>query len=641
MGNERKKTKKPADKGMIAISVTIITILVLVVAILVTTLVNDLGISGRVSTVATSKNASIDRNMLACYEYILISQMQNQYYSMYQQYGVTDQTQLSNLVNSSISSGLSSGTFVTQSINNAETYLAYYEEALAAGRKLTDDEEKEAEETVDAYVSLAEQSGMTLTGIIKKYTDVSGVKKSDLEKAVNILVLGSKYASEKSEEFTDNHTVEFGKDKTKYETYADDDKNKSGTYIADYTSYTYSTTNSDLTAVLKGVKSYDELKVAIINSMLTDALYKTAYDAGMTSVTVPEGTDTEAAKNKIIADIKAELLEIDVDEDTGDETTEPEETTGSDEGSTTLTYEKALNAVKSNLKLNARKELQKITTATSTASYINPEESTGSAEYLLWMFGSERKDGDTYMSNSETTSDSTTTTKFVLYKLDKVSHRDTRITRDFGYIAFLYAAADKEGGDTTTSATVKDTKEEAKAKAEAFLKAFEKLETKDKDSFNELLATDDYKSVTSASYTEKMQLPTDMSSFGDWEKSTVEWAFAEATKVGDFKLIESDDAYVVVFLGKLNEENWALSAIESLAEEDFNKWVEAAKTEYSIEIKQKYLDVIDEYSRKAASESEAAAATATTAAQTTAGTTAEGTSQADTTAAETTAPETT
>lgn len=228
--------------------------------------------------------------------------------------------------------------------------------------------------------------------------------------------------------------------------------------------------------------------------------------------------------------------------------------------------------------------------------------STSTSGYQKWMFESDRKAEDTYLSVS--TSSGTTT--YTLYVLEKPCYLDETIEmKDFYYVAFPYASED---GDAT--------KEEAKKMADEFLAALLQGGANG-TTFDKMVREEKYSTYsTNKVYREE----ANDESMGE---EISEFVFGENVKVGDAQVVEvvdsdskTDGTYYVILVSKEYDiPNWAANYIINKIADELEEWEEADKsyTDLGVKLSDSYQKKLDKYN-KATETTTAADAETTTAA---------------------------
>ena len=597
--------KATAKRDFPYVTLILIVTLVLVVAILGYTLVDSIGIIGRLDNAAKSNTIKLNEKELDVYRFHVA---QNEYYTqfMYYQYGLMQDTygitsmfaSGADYANYMIPSTVGSKTFDASAYAYAEQYLAYCEGAKEAG--LYDEYKTKTASDIDDYIEslkeTAKVNGVSFSNYLKNWIG-KGMTEQTVRSAMEYYFIAGEYAEKLHADYSDATTM------TEIEKYRDE--NKGSFYSTAYTSYKL--VNNDLKDKygLEECKTAKEVKVAIVKYYVDtkfDALYKTNI--------TDKKVETTATAEQTKADVLTTILVLN--------NLAEKDTKAVFSATDTDAYKKAAYTICSNINTTAKTELNKVTGSSSTWSDPTASNAT---DLVKWLFGEGRKEGDTKLiATTTTTKDSTTgkdvtTTTYTWYVVGEVMKLDTEHTKNAYYVFVTDDASTVENGKS------------AAEKAEAFASELKAAKTPEK--FAELV--EKYAPGYSAEITERI-------SHGSMASSSLEfadWLYAEGRAKGDITTVAVKDStnstkvtgYVVAMYEDENEETWKLTARDALAEEKLNAWFEDAVKKYSV--------VIDY-------EPETTAAT-TTAATTTASSTTAHDHDHETTAAPTTttAPETT
>ena len=249
------------------------------------------------NTVAmSSKNFEVDNAMMTYYvknEYFSFANTYADYLSMY---GLdTSKT----LKSQSYGDGTWFDYFLSQAKTQVNDLLLCAEQAKADGKKLTDDDYKSIDESIETIKTYAKQNNMSL----KKYLSAAfatGINEKDVRRALELSILASNYNEEYKEKL--EYTNE---DLEKYF-----EENKSNYVKADYLKYTFDSTNEDKDAAkqeskdiadkLAATKTPEQFK-SVLETFLTD-YYKNKYEAEAeadvdTKTTESVEADLEAAES--------------------------------------------------------------------------------------------------------------------------------------------------------------------------------------------------------------------------------------------------------------------------------------------------------------------------------------------------------
>ena len=594
--NQHVKSKREFPYVTLILIVTI----VLVVAILGYTFVDSVGIIGRMDNAAKSNNIKINEQELDVYRFHVA---QNQYYTefMYYQYGLMQDTYgITSMFSSGaeyahymIPSTVGSSSFDASAYAYAEQYLAYCEGAKEAG--LYDEYKTKVASDIDDYIDTlketAKVNGVTFSNYLKSWIG-KGINEQTVRSAMEYYFIAGEYAEKLHDDYSNATTM------TEIEKYRDE--NKASFYSTAYTSYKL--VNNDLKDKygLEECKTAKDVKIAIVKYYV-DTKFDSLYKANITDKNIED----TAGKDKTKADVLTTILV--------NNTLAEKDTKAVFSATDTDAYKKAAYTICSNINTTAKTELKKVTDSSSTWSDPTAANAT---DPIKWLFGEGRKEGDTKLISTTTTSKDSTgketaITTYTWYVVgEDVMKLDTEKTKNAYYVFVT------DDGDTVENGKT------AEVKAKEFAEALKASKTPEK--FAELVKK--YAPGYSTEITERISHDSMASSSEDF----ADWLYAEGRAKGDITTVKVKDStnstkttgYVVAMYEDENEETWILTARDALAEEKLTAWFEDAVKKYNV--------VIDY-------EPETTAAT-TTAATTTAATT----TAATTTAASTTAtPETT
>ncbi len=554
--NQKTKAKREFPYVTLILVVTI----VLVVAILGYTLVDSIGLIGRMDRAATSQNYKLNENHVDVYRYYAAySQLYYQY--MYYAYGIqTDYTGMASQFSDPTSYALymiramyaGTGAFDETAYGYAKQALAYCEGALDKNLYSTykDEVASDVADYIDSLQEIADAYGVTLNSFINDYIG-KGVSKKDVETAMTYYFVASKYAEKLNEDFSAATTLE------EIEKYRDE--NKSTFYTTEYTSYKL--VNNDLKETIDACKNADEVKAAIVNYYVEqkfDSVYKT-------NITDKKITD-EAGKDKTKADVLTTILAL-------NEIGEAEAVFTSDK---TSDYEKAAYAICTSINASAKTEVANV--KDGSAAYADP---TGSSATDLqkWLFGDGRQVDDYTVIKTETTNkDSTTgkettTTTYTWYVVNEVMVLDTEKTQNAYYVLL---SDDKEGTEGALTAT---------QKAEAMMTELAANKTPEK--FAELV--EKYAAGSTSDLREKLSYDTVKSTnedLADWlyEKDRAEGDIEKFAVKKDSTDKDKVTGYYVAYYVDENEETWKLTARDYVAAEKVTEWYEEAVITFHVKI---------------------------------------------------------
>ena len=239
--NQQAKTKREFPY----VSLILVVTLVLVVAILGYTVVDSIGIIGRMDNAAKSNTIKLNEKELDVYRFHVA---QNQYYTqfMYYQYGLMQDTygitkmfaSGADYANYMIPSTLGSEAYDASAYAYAEQYLAYCEGAKDAG--LYDQYKADVADDIDEYVEglkeTAKINGVSFSKYLRNWIG-KGMTEGVIRTAMEYYFIAGEYATKLQKDYSDAATVE------EIEKYVED--NKASFYTADVLKYTISTLSKD------------------------------------------------------------------------------------------------------------------------------------------------------------------------------------------------------------------------------------------------------------------------------------------------------------------------------------------------------------------------------------------------------------
>lgn len=556
--NQKAKTKREFPYVTLILTVTI----VLVVAILGYSLVDSIGIIGRLDNAAKSDHIKLNEKQLDVYRYH-VAQNQLYYQYMYIQYGM-----MNDPTGGYVKNGLmDAGTFINYMLPSlkgdksldasayayAEQYLTYCEGAMEAG--LYEQYKNETKADIETYISdlstTAEAMGMRLGGYLKDCMG-NGVTKGDVETAMEYYYIGIKYAEKLQEDYADVVTLE---DIKKYV-----EDNKASFYTTKYTTYKLVTgDNADFLKAVKAAKTADEVKTAIVDYYMTQK-FEDQYKAKITDKKVEDA----AGKDQTKADVRTTLLALNSIGENKAVFTDKD----------TDAYKKAAYEIANTINSSVKTETAKVTE--TSAAWADPK-GTSATDLQKWLFGDGRKAGDyTVLEAKSTTKDKTTgkdvtTITYTWYLVDETMVLDTEKTKNAYYILLSDDASTVENAQTATQ------------KAEAFYNALSESKTPEK--FKELV--EKYAPAYSAELIEQISHKTMKST----NEALADWLYEEGRKEGDIAKFEvkgdSKDKekvtgyYVAMFIDE-NEETWQLNGRNSIANDKVLEWYDAAVEKYHV-----------------------------------------------------------
>lgn len=560
--NQQAKTKRSFPYVGLILWVTV----VLVVAILGYTLVDSIGLIGRLDNAAKSDNFKINENHVDVYRYH-VAQNELYYQYMYIQYGMmTDPTggyvknglmDAATFINYMIPNYVGTDSFDASAYAYAEQYITYCEGAKEAG--LYDQYKAEVAADVEAYIeglkTTAESNGITFGSYLKQWIG-AGVTKGEIETAMEYYYIGGKYAEKLFNDFSDAVTVE---EITKYR-----DENKGSFYKTTYTSYKL--VNKDLKdkyGLNDNCTSIDAAKTAIVNYYM-DQKFEAQYKTNFTDKKVEDTAGLEQTK----ADVKTTLLSLAGVKDQKAVFTDKKD--GTD-------YEKAAYAVVKAINASASAEVNKI--KEGSANWADPTAKDAS-DLNKWLFADGRKEGDSKLIETKSTSKDkngkeTTTYTYTWYIVEKdVMKLDEEYTKNAYYIQLSDDAKDVKDGKT------------AAQKAEAFYNALK--DNKTAENFAELVTK--YAPGYAAELNERISFETIKSSNEDLAK----WLYEEGRAKGDITniIVKGDTkdenkitGHIIAMFESTNEKTtWELNATDAVANEKLTAWFDEAVEKYHVVI---------------------------------------------------------
>lgn len=550
--NQQAKAKRSFPYVGLVLWVTV----ALVVLILGYTLLDTIGLIGRMDTAAKSDNIRITENELDVYRYH-VAQNDLYYQYMYVLYGLADDPtggliqhmDAATFINYMLPGTVGTGTYDESAYAYAEQYITYCEGAKEAG--LYDQYKSEIQADIDEYIeglkASAEANGVSF-GNYLKYFIGTGVSKGDVKKAMEYYYIGEKYATKLSDGYAEAVTED------EINTYVDANKDKF--FSTSYSSYKLA--NETMKDAMETCNSIDDVRTVIVDHYL-EQKFEAQYKTNFTDAEVEDTAGQEQTK----ADVRTTLLAMN---GVGDN----EAVFTSND---TDDYKKAAFAIAK--AINSSVTGQTITQNTS-AAWADPTAATAT-ELQKWLFGDGRKEGDTKVISTTSTSTGsdgkqTTTTTYTWYIVEEdVLVRDEELTKNAHYILLTDDAEDVENAKT------------AKEKADAFHAALTAANTSEK--FEELV--EEYAPGYSAALVENISYDDMSATYAD----LADWLYAEGRKEGDVSEIieiknDKDEVtgYIVaLFMGE-NEETWKVTATNAIAGEKLTEWYDASVEKYNVTV---------------------------------------------------------
>lgn len=459
--------------------------------------------------------------------------------------------------------------FMDQTISDVKTMLIYCEEAdVIGGLELTKEEKETIEASIDAAITEYRIQNIAYggTGELSESACLTamygnGIRRSDIRKAMEISTLASKC----SEYIYDKIETAVNEDRIQAE-YAENNKDFEG---VDYFYYRFSVNYTEITegyddaeletkkdeilkkyqdriaeikaAAAEAEKKTDikEFKEYVLNYVANNK-YDELYDDEKPTGTIPSEENLKAIKEKMIAEVVAEVMD-------GKEETEDVVKENKGETETTYTiydisitkdFAKAIRTVREDLFTNVSNVAKSNTI--EKASYTKDD------EFSEWAFSDERKEGDMKkISEGDGAAEGE-------IKVDKKYYRDT--------VYFLTSTSDR---DETNSRDVAYMLFSSTDTAKAAIEELKKIEGLNKEKFAEVA---NKKGASGHTVWEDYLEGEMMSSSFD------EWLYDEETKIGSITetpITMSDGSVMVAFYVEDGEVVWKVEVKDSLIEEDF------------------------------------------------------------------------
>ncbi len=540
--NNKNKNQTPAWVGTVAI----ILVAVLLLSCVALSVISEGGYLLRWTTVAESEHYSVTGTMLSYYFYQSYRYFLGSYGSLVQYLGLNTGASLKNQTMQN--SGQTWFDYFMSSVKSEiEQMLVYCEEARARGIKLDDADYADIDKALKSLEEAAAESGYSVSGYITGMYG-TGVKKSDIRRALEMSQLASKASEAVSKEFKNGVTDD---EITKYF-----DEHPASFLTAGILTYTFSVTKPDKDEdkteynakveelnkranELKTCKTVDEFKAFVANYVAEtefDGIYADQTEK-VDPEKLPSGDALTERKNAIIKSAVELAL------------------AGKD---ATLTTDKDDAAVAlSNVEVELTKKVASALTAMVNDSFAWTDDKDNNEG--LWVSDESRKAGDTYLFNNDSDEDATSYTVTV-DMFTEAMHRDDSASRNVGHILF-----------STSDYADKDS---AKAKAEEILAQIKDGLTK--ESFEK--AANEYTSDSSVFYDNVVP--------GQMVTNFNDWLFDDERKVGDTGVVETNYGYhIMYYLGEDTEQPvWRVNARGYVANEKLEEWFKSATESYKVTI---------------------------------------------------------
>ena len=537
---ERQKAAQKEAKKLKIYTWSFWTVMILIVAI-----VAGITLQGPVNSVIDRVTTSIivgEHKLNATelnYFYIdAINQYCNQY-SSYISYLLDTSKPLDEQVADAATGTTWADNFVDMAVENARNNYALYDAAVAAGHKLSEDEQKSVDELYDSMDNYSKQLGYRNASHYLQTVYGKSASKSSYQKYYEVTVMASSYYSAYARDLKDSYDEpslrEYEKE-TPYEYnsysyasyYMNVDDFKTGGTKDDKGNTTYS--DAEIKAAEEAVKAAAEA-LAIADNNTVEKL--NAAIAEMQKA-------KDAAKEETKADAKTADV-TDPTEAPSDPTDAPSDPTEAPSAPTDATTPK---------EDGKKEEEKKYPTCSENDDALYSSISSVMQE---WIRDTARKEGDiTALRYTTKTTDKdgkeTETLKGYYVVLYKGSNDNTFALANVRHIlvAFEGGTTNSTTGEKTYSQTEKDT---AKKAAEALLEQWKKGDATE-DSFAELAnkESDDGDGTTGGLY-EDVYPGRMVTNFNDW-------CFDEARKAGDTGIVETEYGYHVMYYVNDSETNY-------------------------------------------------------------------------------------
>ncbi len=274
--------------------ISVCVAVILVIGIISTVIYNTIANTGyflRNTVAMSTKNFEVDNAMMAYYiknEFYSFADQYKDYLSMYgldtekslksQKYG--DQTWFDQ--------------FLSTAKNQVEDILLCAEKAKEAGREISEDNRKNIDTSIQSMKDYAKQNNLSFDAYLSEIF-AKGVNEQDIRRAMELSYLASEYYNDFSSKltYTDEQLKEYF------------DKNKHEFIKADYLSFTFTSTNTDLTTAKAESKEYADK----LSACKTPEEFKTTLEAMLTEYYTKnnKNEDKEAAKDEIKSSVESDM----------------------------------------------------------------------------------------------------------------------------------------------------------------------------------------------------------------------------------------------------------------------------------------------------------------------------------------------
>lgn len=511
--------KTQAKRSFPYVTVALIAVAVLVLFIVVYTILGNLGVIGRMTTMAQTTNYSLNQNEMRVFEYqtgLDSLYQQWMYYAYYNQSGASSFQQSyptpQDFIYSMMPTYVAAGAYDGQAAITAGNYLLYCELANAenfSNEALNEQIEAEIDASINLMKENASALGISLNTYLNRYMG-NGVSKKDVRNALRVQFLAAEYMEARLDEISDKLTEEELKEYR--------EANKSAFYSTKYNSYQLSDEKMYNALKDQEIKTLEDMQLAIVNYLVNskfDDLYKTnvldktetetSTETGAEKAAEPEGSESESATESTSETESATEAETTKDPDEG--LTEEQKAAKAECKEKVIETILALNKIGDNKEQYTSKDTKEypiVTTINTTVSaqlkLINEKGSSAyqdlskedvsknATDLNKWLFDTKtpaKADDWKIISQEKTSTDSngkeTKTTTYTWYLVKEAMVIDEEKTKEAYYILLK---------DDTTG----DNKKTAEEKADALLEALKgNLNKSDAELLEELKSNKAYK----------------------------------------------------------------------------------------------------------------------------------------------------
>jgi len=274
--------------------ISICVAIVLVVGIVSTIVYNTIANTGyflRNTVAMSTKNFEVDNAMMAYY-------IKNEYYSFADQYGdylsmyglSTDKP----LKSQKYGEGTWFDYFLKTAKNKVEDILLSAEKAKESGREISEEHKKEMDTSIQSMKDYAKQNNISFDAYLSEIF-ATGINEQDIRRAMELSYIASDYYTD----FNDKLTYTDEKLKEYF------DNNKHEFIKADFLSYSFSSTQTDLASAKAESKAYSEK----LSACKTPEEFKSTLEAMLTDYYTKSNTneDKEKAAEEIKSSVETDM----------------------------------------------------------------------------------------------------------------------------------------------------------------------------------------------------------------------------------------------------------------------------------------------------------------------------------------------